>query len=74
MLEVGVKPEIEIFDAGMIDNANYLIKKGYIKEPAYFQFVLGAAGGAQATVKEPCIFARLLASGIKMVCFWYWQK
>ena len=52
MLEVDVKPEIEIFDSGMIDNTNFLIKQGLIKQPAYYQFVLGAAGGARATVKS----------------------
>ncbi len=51
MMEVDVKPEIEIFDPGMLDNTNYLMKQGLIKEPPYFQFVLGAAGGMPATVK-----------------------
>ena len=51
MIEVGVKPEIEVFDTGMIDNANHLIKQGLIQQPPYFQFVLGAAGGAPATVR-----------------------
>jgi uncharacterized protein (DUF849 family) len=52
MLAVGVKPEIEVFDSGMIDNAMYLVRQGYIEQPPYFQFVLGAAGGASATVKS----------------------
>lgn len=52
MLEAGVKPEIEIFDTGMINNATHLAKKGLIEEPLYFQFVLGAAGGMPASVKN----------------------
>ncbi len=50
MQEVGVKPEIEIFDVGMISNALYYLKKGVLKAPLHFQFVLGAAGGMPATV------------------------
>ena len=36
MIVHGVKPEIEIFDPGMIYNAAYYIKTGVIKEPAQF--------------------------------------
>lgn len=50
MQEVGVKPEIEIFDVGMISNALYYLNKGVLKAPLHFQFVLGAAGGMPATV------------------------
>lgn len=43
--ELDIKPEIEIFDAGMLGNAKYYIKKGFLKPPCHFQFVLGVAGG-----------------------------
>jgi len=69
MLETGVKPEIEVFDAGMIDNANYLIKQGFIKQPPYFQFVLGAAGGAPATVKSLVYLVESLPPGAKWSAF-----
>lgn len=52
MQECGVKPEIEIFDAGMVYNALYYLKKGVLKAPLHFQFVLGAAGGMTATVQN----------------------
>ncbi|WP_373079452.1 3-keto-5-aminohexanoate cleavage protein [Fusobacterium varium] len=52
MQENNVKPEIEIFDAGMIYNSLYYIKKGVLKEPVHYQFVLGAAGGTAATVEN----------------------
>ena len=52
MKEYGVKPEIEIFDAGMVYNALYYLKKGVLEEPLHFQFVLGAAGGMTATVEN----------------------
>lgn len=49
MLENNVKPEIEVFDVGMIHNALRVAKKGLIKPPFFFQFVLGAQGGIPAT-------------------------
>lgn len=52
MQEYGIKPEIEIFDAGMVYNSLYYIKKGVLKAPLHYQFVLGAAGGTAATVEN----------------------
>jgi 3-keto-5-aminohexanoate cleavage enzyme len=52
MQEKGVKPEIEVFDPGMIYNASYLMKKGFIKPPLHFQFCMGVAGGIRASVKN----------------------
>lgn len=52
MKESGVKPEIEIFDAGMIETAKLLAAEGLLEEPLFFQFVLGVPGGAPATVKD----------------------
>ncbi len=46
--ERGVKPEIEIFDKGMVDAANRLIKEGLINKPAHFDFVLGVQMGGEA--------------------------
>jgi 3-keto-5-aminohexanoate cleavage enzyme len=43
--ELNIKPELEIFDAGMIGNVNYYIKKGFLKTPVHCQFVLGVPGG-----------------------------
>ena len=48
-IEAGVKPEIELFDMGMLYNALYYIKHGFIKEPPHFQLCLGAPGGMPAT-------------------------
>jgi len=52
MQEINVKPEIEIFDAGMVYNSLYYLKKNVLKAPLHFQFVLGAAGGTAATVEN----------------------
>jgi uncharacterized protein (DUF849 family) len=59
MKEVQVKPEIEVFDAGMVYNAEYYLKKGILDAPAHYQFVLGAPGGMTATV-ENLVFLKSL--------------
>lgn len=41
----GVKPEIEVFDVGMINNALSLVKKGILRLPLHFDFVMGVPGG-----------------------------
>ncbi|NLM62045.1 MAG: 3-keto-5-aminohexanoate cleavage protein, partial [Clostridiales bacterium] len=52
MQEKNVKPEIEVFDPGMIYNAAYYIKKGILKTPAHFQFCMGVPGGIAASTKN----------------------
>ena len=47
-----VKPEIEVFDAGMVYNALYYLKQGVLKPPLHFQLCMGAAGGMTATVEN----------------------
>lgn len=49
MQKCNVKPEIEIFDVGMLNNALYYLKKNVLAEPAHFQICLGAPGGMAAT-------------------------
>lgn len=48
MNERGIKPELEVFDVGMINYAKYLIKKGLLKPPYYFNLLLGNIACAQA--------------------------
>jgi uncharacterized protein (DUF849 family) len=52
MQEVGVKPEVEAFDPGMIYNAAYYLKKGILKAPLHFQFCMSVAGGIKASTKN----------------------
>jgi 3-keto-5-aminohexanoate cleavage enzyme len=49
MRELGVKPELEIYDYGHLDVALSLLKEGLLAEPLQFSIVLGVAGGAAAT-------------------------
>lgn len=52
MIQLNVKPEIEVFDKGMIDMAIRLHKKGYIKAPMHFNFVMGVNGGISADLRD----------------------
>lgn len=47
-----VKPEIEAFDLGMIDNAKLLIKEGVLKSPLHFNLVMNVKGSAAGTPKN----------------------
>jgi 3-keto-5-aminohexanoate cleavage enzyme len=51
MLQRGIKPELEIFDLGMIGTCDKFIKQGLIRQPYYFGLILGSASGAPANVK-----------------------
>lgn len=61
--ESNVKPEIEIFDAGMVYNAIHYIKTGVLKAPCHFQIVLGAAGGMTSTIDNLVYLRNLLPEG-----------
>jgi len=52
MKDKGVKPEIEIFDSGMIVTALRMLEEGKLVAPLHFQFVLGTPWGAPATPKS----------------------
>ena len=43
-----IKPEMEIFDLGMVNYAHYLIRKELIAPPYYFNIILGNIAAAQA--------------------------
>lgn len=42
----GVRPELEIFDFGHLDNARWLIAKAPLEGPQHYDLVLGVPGGA----------------------------
>lgn len=50
MLENDIKPELEVFDLGMVNFAHILIDKGLLKPPYYFNLLLGNPATAQATL------------------------
>jgi len=51
MREVGVKPELEVFDLGMVMTCLKMVKEGKLDTPLHFQLVLGTPYGAPATPK-----------------------
>ncbi|MDX2506230.1 MAG: 3-keto-5-aminohexanoate cleavage protein [Gammaproteobacteria bacterium] len=60
MLDKGIRPELEAFDLGMINYAMYLIKKGLIKAPYYFNLILGNIACAQANMLNLGLMVREL--------------
>ncbi len=52
MIERGIKPELEVFDKSMIDMALRLQKKGFIKTPMHFDFVMGVNGGISGYLRD----------------------
>jgi 3-keto-5-aminohexanoate cleavage enzyme len=48
----GVKPEIEVFDAGHIYQAVDYVNRGLFADPAYFQLCMGARWGVAATPED----------------------
>ena len=57
-----VKPEIECYDVGMINNAKFLADLGHIEAPPYFQLVMGVLGQIPATVDNLIHIARCIPS------------
>ncbi len=45
----GIKPEVEIFDSGMLGITEYFVKRGHLSSPCHYQFCLGVLGGMPAT-------------------------
>ncbi len=50
MRERGIRPELEVFDLGMVNFAKLLIDKGLIEPPFYFNILLGNVASAQASL------------------------
>jgi len=52
MKKRNIKPEIEVFERGMIENALRLRKKGLIESPIHFDFVLGVPGASPGGIED----------------------
>ena len=53
MRKRGIKPELEVFEAGMINYGLYLMRKGTIpNENPYFNLILGSLGAARANMSS----------------------
>lgn len=58
--ELGVTPELEVFDSGHVLLAKQLIKEGHLEAPALFQLCLGIPWGAPATPEGMAFMKSLL--------------
>lgn len=59
----GIRPELEAFDAGMINYAKYLERKGLLRAPHYWNLLLGNIACAQADLLHAGIMIRDLPDG-----------
>ena len=63
MMEMGIKPELEAFDIGMINYAKYLCTKNLLEPPLYFNLILGNIACAQANILNLGIMINELPEG-----------
>ncbi len=63
MKEHRVKPELECYDVGMINNAIFLEEIGALQKPLSFQFVLGVLGQIPASFDNLLHMKRCLPEG-----------
>lgn len=62
-LAKGIKPELEVFDIGMIYTCLRYLEKGLLNPPLHFQFVLGTQGGMPATYKSLLHLTEIIPGG-----------
>jgi 3-keto-5-aminohexanoate cleavage enzyme len=66
MRELNIRPEIEVYDYGMLEYSLKIMKKGVIPNPSHFQFVLGTGHGISGEARNLCRMADALPEG----CTW----
>jgi len=71
MAEVSAVPEVDIFDSSWVQNAAYLVRRGFItQKPLWIQFVVGVLGGSPCSV-ETLVF--LLQTAKQLLPDFYWS-
>jgi 3-keto-5-aminohexanoate cleavage enzyme len=63
MRELGVRPELEVYDTGHLDMALQLLKEDLLETPLQFSVVMGIRGGMAATPDNLVQFVRRLPEG-----------
>lgn len=66
MKQLGIRPEIEVYDFGMLEYSLKIMNKGMIPNPSHFQFVLGTGHGISGEPRNLCRMADVLPAG----CTW----
>jgi 3-keto-5-aminohexanoate cleavage enzyme len=59
----GIKPELEVFEVGMVYTCLRYLEKGLLKTPLHFQFVLGTPAGMPATAKSLLHLSEIIPQG-----------
>lgn len=67
--ELGVKPELEVFDMGQMQHALVLIKEGLVDDPPLFQFCLDIASGAPASAEAIMAMRSMLPANANWAAF-----
>ncbi len=62
-LKKGIKPELEVFEVGMVYTCLRFLENGLLKPPLHFQFVLGVLGGMPATAKSLVHLSEIVPQG-----------
>jgi len=66
MKELDIKPELEVYDVGMLEMIEYLVKEELVEEPVHVDFVLGVKWGIGANVENLLFMINYLRTkGIK---------
>jgi uncharacterized protein (DUF849 family) len=47
-----IRPELEVYDLGMVNNIAFMLNRGHLKLPVHIQFVTGTLGGVPSTVNS----------------------
>ena len=66
MKEYSIKPEIEVYDYGMLEYGVKLVKKGIIGSPTHFQFVMGTGHGISGEGGNLAMMVKAIPDG----CSW----
>ena len=66
MYERGIMPELEVFDFGMVDFGKYLLERGVLRPPSYFNLLLGSLGTLSASPLHLSLLAQALPAAVDM--------
>jgi len=64
ILDAGIQPELEVFDAGMIANAERVLREGIIRPPLHFNIMLGVPGALPGTPENLIHMIRSLPTDV----------
>lgn len=60
ILEMGIKPELEVFDLGMVYTAFDLIDRNYLLPPFHWSIMMGVSGGVGGSIRDLSYIVGLL--------------